>query len=75
VAWWWFNGKLIIQNGSERHIERALLAGITVHFTAFAGLKMAHASAPANDLSVLCDLYPLSYALGRHFSKKSRMAQ
>jgi hypothetical protein len=55
--------KLVVQNRFERHVERAALAGITVHFTAFAGLKMAHPRAAANDLPVLRDLYSLSYAL------------
>ena len=67
--------RLIVQNGLERHIERALFTGITVHFAAFAGLKMAHPPAAANDLPVLCYLYSLGYALRRHFSKKSRVAQ
>ena len=75
MAWWCFNGKLIIQNCSERHIERAALAGITVHFAALAGLKMAHPSAAANDLPVFRDPYSLCDALGRHFSKKSLLAQ
>jgi len=58
-----FNQRLIIQNSSDRHIEGTALAGITVYFTAFAGLKMTHPSAAADDLSVLCDLYSLSDAL------------
>jgi hypothetical protein len=67
--------QLIVQNCLKGHIERAALAGITVHFAAFAGLKMAHPRAAANNLSVFCDLYPLCNALGRHFSKMSQVAQ
>ncbi len=67
--------KLVVQNCLERHVERAALAGITVHFAAFTRLKMAHPRAAANDLPVLRDLYSLSYALGRHFSKMSLVAQ
>jgi len=57
------NQRLIVQNCLERHIERAALAGIAVHLAAFSGLKMTHPPAAANDLSVLCDLYPFGYAL------------
>ena len=58
-----FNQRLIIQNSSDRHIEGTALAGIAVHLAAFSGLKMTHPPAAANDLSVLCDLYPFGYAL------------
>jgi hypothetical protein len=67
--------RLIIQNCFERHIERAALAGIAVHFAAFAGLKMAYPRAAADDLSVLCDLYSLLDALGRHNIDVSPLAQ
>ena len=67
--------KLVVQNLLEGHVERAALAGIAVHFAAFAGLKVAHPRAAADDLSVLCDLYSLLDAFGRHFSKMSRVAQ
>jgi hypothetical protein len=70
-----FGQQLIVQYCFERHVERAALAGITVHFAAFAGLKMAHPRAAANDLPVFRDLYSLLDALGRHFSKMSRVAQ
>jgi hypothetical protein len=55
--------KLVVQDHFKRHVERAALAGIAVHFAAFAGLKMAHPRAAANDLPVLCDLYSLLDAL------------
>ena len=55
--------RLIVQNGLERHIERALFTGITVHFAAFAGLKMAHPPAAPVDLSIFRDLYSLGDAL------------
>ena len=67
--------QLIVQNGLERHLERAGLAGITVHFAALASLKMAHPSTAANDLSVLCDSYSLCDALGRHNIEMSLLAQ
>jgi hypothetical protein len=66
---------LVIQNYLERHIERAGLAGIAVHFAAFAGLKMTYPRAAANDLPVLRDPYSFGYAFGRHFSKMSLVAQ
>ena len=56
-------GRLVVQNRFERHVERTALAGIAVHFAAFAGLKMAHPRAAADDLPVLCDLYSLLDAL------------
>jgi hypothetical protein len=55
--------RLVIQNSAERHIERAALSGIAVHFAAFTGLKMAHPPAAPDDLSVLRDLYSLGDAL------------
>jgi hypothetical protein len=67
--------RLVVQDRFERHVEAAALAGIAVHFAAFAGLKMAHPRAAANDLPVLSDLYSLGDALGWHFSKMSRVAQ
>ncbi len=70
-----FDQRLIVQNCLERHVERTALAGITVHFAAFAGLKMTHPSTASDDLPVLCDFYSLGDALGRHFSKMSRVAQ
>jgi hypothetical protein len=70
VSW-----RLVVQNRFERHIERTAFARISVHFAAFAGLKMAHPRAAANDLPVFRDLYSLLDALGRHFSKMSRVAQ
>jgi hypothetical protein len=58
--------RLIVQYCFERHVERAALAGITVHFAVFAGFKMTHPAAAANDLPVLRDFYSLCNALGRH---------
>jgi hypothetical protein len=55
--------RLVVQNGSERHVERTALAGVAVHLAAFAGLKMTHPSAASDDLPVLCDLYSLGDAL------------
>jgi hypothetical protein len=55
--------RLIVQNRFERHIKRAALAGIAVHFAAFAGLKMAHPPAAPDDLSIFRDLYSLGDAL------------
>jgi hypothetical protein len=67
--------RLVVQNRFERHIERTAFAGIAVHLAAFAGLKMADPSTAADDLPVFRDLYSLGDALGRHFSKMSRVAQ
>jgi len=58
VSW-----RLVVQNRFERHIERTALARISVHFAAFAGLKMAHSSTAADNLPVLCDFYSLGDAL------------
>jgi hypothetical protein len=58
--------ELIVQNCSERHIERTALARITVHFAALAGFKMTDPSAAPDDLSVLRDLDSLGDAFGRH---------
>jgi len=51
--------RLIIQYCFERHIERAALSGITVHFAAFPCFKMAHPRAAANNFPVFRYLYSL----------------
>jgi hypothetical protein len=67
--------RLVVQNGLERHVERSALAGIAVHFTAFASLKMAHPRAAANDLPVFRYLDSLLDALRRHNIEMSLLAQ